>query len=99
MSILDECGILRPGFFLKDCAVLTSVEPLGRTSVVPPMPPMASNGVGGFRVLLALRRNAYQAFPARCLDEPVVTLRAVTRPLVLATGPDAIRHIMITHGE
>ena len=98
MSILDECAILPLGFFLKDYTVLISVN-LGRTSVVPPMPPMASNGAGGLRVLLALRRNAYQAFPARCLDEPVVTLRAAGRSLVLATGPDAIRHIMITHGE
>ena len=63
------------------------------------MPAMASNGIGGFRVLLALRRNAYRAFPPRCLDEPVVTLRAAGRSLVLATAPDAIRHIMITHGE
>lgn len=77
---------------------MTSVNP-GRTTVVPPMPPMASNGVGGLSVLFALRRNAYQAFPARCLDEPVVVLRAVGRPVVLASGPDAIRHIMITHGE
>jgi cytochrome P450 len=78
---------------------LISAEQLGRTNVVPPMPPMASNGVGGLRVLLALRRNAYRAFPTRCLDEPVVTLRAAGRSLVLATAPDAIRHIMITHGE
>ena len=63
------------------------------------MPPMASNSVGGLRVLFALRRNAYQAFPSRCLDEPVVTLRALGRSLVLATAPDAIRHIMITQGE
>jgi cytochrome P450 len=60
---------------------------------------MASNGVGGLRVLLALRRNAYRAFPQRCLDEPVVTLRAAGRSLVLATAPEAIGHIMITQGE
>jgi cytochrome P450 len=60
---------------------------------------MASNSVGGLRILFALRRNAYQAFPARCLDEPVVTLRALGRSLVLANAPDAIRHIMITQGE
>ena len=64
------------------------------------MPPMASNRVGGLRVLLALRRNAYTAFPPRCMDEPVVTLKtAGRRRVVLATSPDAIRHIMITHGE
>jgi cytochrome P450 len=60
---------------------------------------MASNNVGGLRVLLALRRNAYTAFPPRCLDEPVVRLGAAGKYLALATSPDAIRHIMITHGE
>jgi len=60
---------------------------------------MASNSVGGLRILFALRRNAYQAFPSRCLDEPVVTLRALGRSLVLANAPDAIRHIMITQSE
>lgn len=77
-----------------------AAESFGRTTTVaPPMPPMASNSVGGLRILFALRRNAYQAFPARCLDEPVVTLRALGRSLVLANAPDAIRHIMITQGE
>jgi cytochrome P450 len=60
---------------------------------------MASNRVGGLRVLFALRRNAYVAFPSRCLDEPVVTLGAAGRCLAIATSPDAVRHIMITHGE
>jgi cytochrome P450 len=79
---------------------LSAAELLERdTLVTPPMPPMASNGVGGLRLLFALRRNAYQAFPARCLDEPVVPLRALGRSLVLATAPDAIRHIMITQSE
>ena len=78
---------------------LIATEHPGRTDVVPPMPAMASNGVGGLRVLLALRRNAYRAFPPRCLDEPVVTLRAAGRSLVLATAPEAIGHIMITQGE
>jgi cytochrome P450 len=98
MSILDECAILRPGFFSKDRAVLSSVNP-GRTNVAPPMPPMASNDIGGLGVLWAVRRNAFQAFPARCMEEPVVTLRLAGRPMVLVTGPEAIRHIMITHGE
>jgi cytochrome P450 len=75
------------------------MEQIAHTPVVPPMPPMASNRVGGLRVLFALRDNAYSAFPQRCLDEPVVTLKALGRCLALATSPDAIRHIMLTHGE
>jgi cytochrome P450 len=82
----------------NDDALIAAEHP-GRTDVVPPMPAMASNGIGGLRVLLALRRNAYRAFPPRCLDEPVVTLRAAGRSLVLATAPEAIGHIMITQGE
>src|ERR1700736_2037968 len=63
------------------------------------MPPMASDRIGGMRMVLALRRTAFSAFPSRCLDEPVVNLRVLGRHLVLATSPDAIRHIMITHAE
>jgi cytochrome P450 len=85
--------------YWMDSNRLMTAEHPGRTNVAPPMPPMASNKVGGLRVLLALRRNAYSAFPARCLDEPVVKLGAAGRFLVLASSPDAVRHIMLTHGE
>jgi cytochrome P450 len=67
--------------------------------VVPSMPPMASDRIGGMQMVFALRRNAFSAFPPRCLDEPVVKLRAAGRHLVLAASPDAIRHIMITHAD
>jgi cytochrome P450 len=60
---------------------------------------MAPDRIGGMQMLFALRRNAFSAFPSRCLDEPVVNLRVLGRPLVLASSPDAIRHIMITHAE
>ena len=63
------------------------------------MPPMASDRIGGLQVLLTIRRNALSAFPRRCLTEPVVRLRAVGRPLALVTAPDAIGHMMITHGD
>jgi cytochrome P450 len=68
-------------------------------SLTPPMPPMASNRIGGLQLLFAMRRNALSAFPERCIDEPVVRLRAAGRPLVLVTAPDAVGHMMITHSE
>jgi cytochrome P450 len=74
-------------------------EDPSRAAVVPPMPPMASDRIGGIQMVLALRRNAYSAFPPRCLDEPVVELRVAGRHIVLASSPDAIRHIMITHAD
>jgi len=60
---------------------------------------MASNRIGGLQLLFAMRRNALSAFPERCIDEPVVRLRAAGRPLVLVTAPDAVGHMMITHSE
>lgn len=74
-------------------------EDPSHVAVVPPMPPMASDRIGGIQLVWALRRNAFSAFPPRCLDEPVVNLRVLGRHIVLATSPDAIRHIMITHAE
>jgi cytochrome P450 len=68
-------------------------------SLTPPMPPMASDRIGGLQLLFAMRRNALSAFPGRCIDEPVVRLRAAGRPLVLVTAPDAVGHMMITHSE
>jgi len=60
---------------------------------------MASDRIGGLQVLFTIRRNALSAFPKRCLDEPVVRLRAAGRPLALVTAPDAIGHMMITHAD
>jgi cytochrome P450 len=65
----------------------------------PAMPAMASNKVSGFGVLMHLRRNALGAFPERCLNEPVVKLRMPGGHLVMTAAPDAIAHLMITHGE
>jgi hypothetical protein len=60
---------------------------------------MASDRIGGMQMVWALRRNAFSAFPPRCLEEAVVKLRVAGRPLVLAASPDAIRHIMITQSD
>ena len=68
-------------------------------AVVPPMPPMASNHAGCLGVLSALRRNAYSAFPPRCLDEAVVKLRTAGQILILSCAPEAIRHVMMTRAE
>jgi cytochrome P450 len=69
------------------------------TTVVPPMPPMASNDAGYLRVLSSLRRNAYSAFPPRCLDEPIVKLRTAGQVLILSCAPEVIRHVMMTGAE
>jgi cytochrome P450 len=50
-------------------------------------------------VLSALRRNAYSAFPPRCLNEPVVKLRTAGQILILSCAPEAIRHVMMTQAE
>lgn len=69
---------------------------LART-YAPPLPPPARPGIGGLGVLNALRRNGYSAFPARCLDEPVVRLRLPWGDLVIASGAEAIGQVL--HGN
>jgi cytochrome P450 len=56
---------------------------------------MLDDRAGGLGVLAALRRNGYSAFPRRCLDEPVVSLRALGRPLLLAAGPEAMQGVLV----
>ena len=63
----------------------------------PGLPPLARPGIGGLGVLSALRRNGFSAFPARCLDEPVVRLSLPWGPLVVASGADAIGQVL--HGN
>src|SRR5262245_38985504 len=71
------------------------LDALSQTVVAPPMPPMASDRSGALQVLMGLGRNAYSAFPRRCVDQPVVGLKLAGRNLVIASSPDAIRHIML----
>ena len=65
----------------------------------PTPPPMPSDRISGFHVLSALRRNAYCAFPPRCLEEPVVKLRTAGQVLILSCAPEVIRHVMMTQAE
>jgi cytochrome P450 len=68
-------------------------------AVVPPMPPMPFDQISALQVLSALRRNAYCAFPPRCLNEPIVKLRIAGQILILSCAPEAIRHVMMTQAE
>ncbi len=70
-----------------------------RAALTPPMPPMASDDISGLQILIALRRNAFLAFPRRCLDQPVVKLQAAWQTVVLTCAPDVIRHVMMTHAD
>jgi hypothetical protein len=76
----------------RSVAAATITE-LSCAAVVPVMPAMASDDVGALQVLWALGRNAYSAFPSRCLVEPVVKLRIAGRHLALTCAPDAIGHM------
>ncbi|MBB2199214.1 cytochrome P450 [Gluconacetobacter sp. 1c LMG 22058] len=67
---------------------------LDSSPLIPPMPPLLSEHAGGLRVLASLRRNGYSAFPQRCFTQPVVSLRALGRPLVLAAGPESMQAIL-----
>jgi cytochrome P450 len=59
------------------------------------MPAMARDDIGGLGVLSAIRRNAFEAFPRRCLEDPIVILKTPLQSVVIATSPDSIRHVML----
>jgi cytochrome P450 len=68
-------------------------------AMVPPMPPMPSDRIGGLALLSTLRRNAYSAFPRRCLDEPVTRFSAAGTAVIIACSPEANRHILSTRAD
>jgi hypothetical protein len=74
-----------------------SITDASCAAVISLMPPMARNQIGGLGVLSALRNNAFNAFPPRCLEEPVIRLSAAGKPLIIACAPEAIRHVLSTH--
>jgi cytochrome P450 len=68
-------------------------------TIVPPMPPMPSDRIGGLALLSTLRRNAYSAFPRRCLEEPVTRFSAAGTAVIIACAPEANRHILSTKAD
>lgn len=60
----------------------------------PPMPQLPPDDITGLGVLFRLKQNGFGAFPARCFHEPVLSLRALGRPLVVAAGPEAIKAVL-----
>jgi cytochrome P450 len=63
--------------------------------LTPPMPGMADDDIGGLGVLKGIRRNTFGAFPERCWREPVIRLDTPFSSVVIASLPDAIRHVML----
>jgi cytochrome P450 len=63
------------------------------------MPPFAPEDIGGLGVLRALRRNAFSAFPARCLVEPVVSLPLPGRGVVIVSSGEAVQQVLQTRDE
>jgi cytochrome P450 len=73
--------------------VLTSDPP----ALIPPMPRMASDDITGTGVLRAMRHNAFEAFPQKCWEEPVLQLSTPVSPLAILSAPEAIRHVLLDH--
>jgi cytochrome P450 len=79
--------------------VTPSLSDPALTLFTPPMPPMARDDIGGLGLLRTLSRNAFEAFPRRCLAEPVVRLATPINQVVVVSAPDAIRHVMLDHHQ
>lgn len=58
---------------------------------------MAADDITGIGLLRALGRNAFQAFPQRCLEEPVVKLSTPLAPVVIVSAPSSIQHVLLDH--
>ncbi len=43
---------------------------------------------------MAIKRNAFSAFPARSFSEPVLRYSLLDRDLILANAPEAMRHVL-----
>lgn len=63
------------------------------------MPPQPPDDVSGLRILSRLRHNGFAAFPARCIREPVISLRVAAKSLTLATGPEVVKTVLLTEAD
>lgn len=63
------------------------------------MPPLPPDDITGLGVLFRLKRNGFSAFPPRGFHDSMVPLRALGRPLILASGPDAVKAVLSTQSD
>ena len=67
--------------------------------LVPPSPPRASETMGVFGRMAAMRRSAMETWGQRAYEEDIIQGRFFGRSSFILNTPDAIRHVLVDNYE
>jgi len=73
--------------------------PVARRPLVPPSPPRASETMGVFGRMRAMRRSAIGTWAQRAYEEDIIQGRFFGRASFIVNSPDAIRHVLVDNYE
>jgi cytochrome P450 len=73
--------------------------PAAVSPLVPPSPPRASDTMGAFGRMSAMRRSAIETWGQRAYEEDIIAGRFVGRGSFILNTPDAIRHVLVDNYE
>src|SRR4051812_6905936 len=73
--------------------------PLARQRLVPPSPPRASQTMGPFARMAAMRKSAIGTWGQRAYEDDIVEGRFFGRASFILNTPDAIRHVLVDNYE
>lgn len=73
--------------------------PLARQPLVPPSPPRASQNMGPFGRMAAMRKSAIGTWGQRAYEEDIVQGRFFGHASFILNTPDAIRHVLVDNYE
>jgi cytochrome P450 len=70
-----------------------------RRPLVPPLPPRASETMGPFGRMTAMRKSAIGTWGQRAYEEDIIQGRFFGRASFIINNPDAIRHVLVDNYE
>jgi unspecific monooxygenase len=73
--------------------------PLGRRPLVPPSPPRASQTMGPFGRMAAMRKSAIGTWGQRAYEEDIIQGWFFGHASFILNTPDAIRHVLVDNYE
>jgi len=73
--------------------------PVTRQRLVPPSPPRASQTMGPFGRMAAMRKSAIGTWGQRAYEEDIIQGRFFGRASFILNTPDAIRHVLVDNYE
>jgi cytochrome P450 len=73
--------------------------PVARRPLVPPSPPRASQNMGPFGRMAAMRKSAIETWGQRAYEEDIIQGRFFGHASFILNTPDAIRHVLVDNYE